>query len=141
MEVVEKVKYWSKFWLPVTIWLVIIFAFSSQPTSAVSEIDWRDFIFKKTIHFFEFGILFILFFRALKNSIKLAQVAFWAFVFTVLYAVSDEYHQTLVSGRTGTVRDIVIDSTGAFLFWLVIWKYLPKAPAKLKSWAKSWQLI
>lgn len=137
----EKAKHWSKFWLPVIFWLVVVFAFSSRPTPAVSEIDWRDFIFKKTVHFFEFGILFTLFFRALKNTTKIVQAAFLAFVLTVLYAASDEYHQTLVSGRTGTVRDVFIDSAGALILWLAIWKYLPKAPERLKNWAKNLQLI
>ena len=39
----------------------------------------------------------------------------WAFVFAVLFAASDEWHQTFVSGRDGCVRDVVIDSLGALL--------------------------
>ncbi len=137
----EKIKHWSKFWLPVIFWLVIIFVFSSRSTPVVSEIDWRDFLFKKTVHFFEFGILFTLFFRALKNTTKIVRVALLALILTVLYAASDEYHQSFIHGRTATLRDVLIDSSGALIFWLAIWKYLPKAPGKLKKWAKSLQLI
>ncbi len=44
---------------------------------------------------------------------------FKAFIFTIvlctLYAVSDEVHQIFVPGRSGEVRDVLIDSTGAIL--------------------------
>jgi hypothetical protein len=36
-----------------------------------------------------------------------------AFVFAVLFAASDEWHQTFVPGRDGCVRDVLIDSAGA----------------------------
>jgi hypothetical protein len=43
-----------------------------------------------------------------------------AFVLTVLYAVSDEYHQTFVPGRNGTPADALIDAAGAGLgLWLL----------------------
>lgn len=131
-----------KFWLPALFWLVVIFGFSTQPTPIVSKIDWRDFILKKTIHLIEYGILFVLFYRALKNTTRLAvfQFAFWALILTILYSTTDEFHQTFIHGRTGTLRDIVIDSSGAGLAWLGIWKYLPKAPEKLKNWAKKLQI-
>ncbi len=34
--------------------------------------------------------------------------------FCVFYAVSDEYHQTMVLGRSGSARDVMIDSIGIF---------------------------
>ena len=138
----KKFRALAKFWLPVFVWLVVIFGFSTQPTPEVSKIDWRDFILKKTIHLVEFGILFILFYRAFKNTSKLSlfQIAFWALILTILYSTTDEFHQTFIHGRTGTLRDIVIDSSGAGLAWFGIWKYLPKAPAKLRDWAKKLQI-
>jgi hypothetical protein len=36
-----------------------------------------------------------------------------AFVFAVLFAASDEWHQTFVPGRDGCVRDVLIDTAGA----------------------------
>ena len=38
----------------------------------------------------------------------------------VLYAISDEYHQTFVPLRDGRVRDVVIDSIGIFLMYLFL---------------------
>ena len=139
----EKLKRLFKFWLPPLFWVLIIFLFSSRPTVVVSEIYWPDFFFKKTIHLIEYGILFTLFYRALKGTIKknLLRLASIAFLMTVFYAASDEYHQTLILGRTGTLRDIIIDSFGAGLAWLGIWRWLPKAPEKLKHWAKKLAII
>jgi VanZ family protein len=120
----------------------LIYFFSSRPTVVVSEIYWPDFFFKKTIHLIEYGFLFVLLYRALKGTVKreLFHLALFAFVLTVLYAASDEYHQTFITGRTGTLRDIIIDSFGAGLTWWAIWKWLPKAPKKLKLWAKKLQI-
>lgn len=133
-----------KYWLPPITWMIIIFAFSSRPTIAVSTIDWRDFFFKKTIHFFEFGILFFLYFRAIRNTIKIStffKMSLLAFILAVLYGASDEFHQTFITGRTGTLRDAIIDASGAGVAWFGLWKLLPKAPKKLQTLAKSWQII
>jgi len=132
-----------KFWLPVFFWMGLIFFFSARPTPIVSEIDWRDFIFKKTIHLIEYGILFVLFYRALKNTsgANLKEIVIYSFILTFFYAVTDEFHQTFVHGRTGTVRDILIDFFGAGIAWGGIWRYLPKAPPKLKNLAKKLQII
>jgi hypothetical protein len=138
----EKAKKLFKFWsLPVG-WALIIFILSSTPTKEVSEIYWQDFVLKKTFHLIEYGLLFLLLFRALKNTTqeKLPKLAFIAFILAVFYGVSDEYHQTLVSGRQGLARDVIIDGFGAGLTWLGLWKWLPKAPKKLKNWAKRLQI-
>ena len=36
-----------------------------------------------------------------------------ALIFCVVFAITDEYHQTFVSGRTGQALDVLIDSVGA----------------------------
>ena len=38
-----------------------------------------------------------------------------SFLFSVLYASSDEFHQTFVAGRDGNIVDVVIDSSGALV--------------------------
>jgi len=138
-----KLKKISKFWLPPILWVLIIFLFSSRPTVVVSEIYWPDFFFKKTIHLIEYGTLFVLLYRAFKETLRgdLLRLASIAFFLTILYAASDEYHQTFILGRTGTLRDIIIDSFGAGLAWWGIWQWLPKAPKKLKHWAKKLAII
>jgi hypothetical protein len=40
----------------------------------------------------------------------------------LLFAISDEYHQTFVPGRGGTVADVAIDGLGVFLASLIPWR-------------------
>ncbi len=46
-----------------------------------------------------------------------------AFVVSALYAATDEWHQSFVPGRSGNMRDVLIDASGVlfglFLFWCV----------------------
>ena len=122
------------YWLPVVIWAGVIFVLSSNPVAPASAIDWQDFMVKKTAHVIEYAILFVLVYRATKNGL-------FSLLFVVLYASSDEYHQTFVFGRTGKVRDVLIDAGGGVASWLIIAKWLPQAPQKLKNWAKKLELI
>jgi len=114
-------KRFFKFWFPAVVWMGLIFWASSFHTLRASPINWQDLIIRKTAHFLEYVILFFLFFRGFKNTTKLTlpRVLFFSFICSVLYAVSDEFHQTLVDGRSGMVRDIVIDSAGVFSGWLL----------------------
>ncbi|PIU03764.1 VanZ family protein [Candidatus Shapirobacteria bacterium CG08_land_8_20_14_0_20_39_18] len=122
------------YWLPVIIWVSVIFFLSSNPVASASAIDWQDFLVKKTAHVIEYAILFILLYRATKNVLI-------SLLFVVIYAATDEYHQTFVFGRTGKLRDVLIDAGGGVIGWLIIRKLLPKAPLKLKNWAKKLELI
>ena len=46
----------------------------------------------------------------------------WALLIAVVFAASDEWHQTFVPGRDGCVRDVIIDSAGALsaALWLIV---------------------
>jgi VanZ family protein len=39
----------------------------------------------------------------------------------VLYGVSDEWHQSFVSGRTSDLLDVAADASGASLAAVVLW--------------------
>jgi len=133
-----------KFWLPVFLWALVIFTLSNFPTQKTSEIFWQDFILKKTAHFIEYAFLFVLVYRALRNTREgtmTAQIIFVTLILVILYAMTDEYHQTFILGREGTVRDILIDTLGALFAGYSLWNLLPKAPERLKIWAKNFQLI
>ena len=103
-------------WLPVFLWAAVIFAFSTIPQIKVSQFFLWDFIAKKTAHVSEYAILFALIFRATKGSWILS------FLATMLYAVSDEFHQSFVPGRTATFFDLGFDLTGANIASYIIWK-------------------
>jgi VanZ family protein len=101
-------------WIPVLIWMSVIFFFSSQPALKTVQIDWQDFIIRKTAHFIEYFILFTLNYRAFLRSSSLSkqQAILLSLCLGVLYAATDEYHQTFVSGREGRLRDVFIDTLG-----------------------------
>lgn len=70
---------------------------------------------RKTAHFSIYAILGILvallFFEyGIQGKKKVLFTVLWVF----LYACSDEFHQTFVEGRSGEIRDIVIDTAGGF---------------------------
>jgi len=90
----------------------VIFAFSAQP-SLDSGLGIIDSVGRKLVHFAEYGLLCLLWWRLLRTGMDSGRAAFFAFVLSSLYAVSDEFHQTSVEGRHGTPVDWVIDSAGA----------------------------
>jgi len=110
-----------KFWLPIIIWAGVIFTFSSIPDlkSGLKE----DFILRKIAHVLEYTILTFFFLRAFsKEKLNLGRIMIFSIIFSVFYALTDEYHQTFVQGRQGKFRDVGIDSVGILLTAL-IWYY------------------
>jgi VanZ family protein len=94
-------------WLPVLVWVGVIFAFSSIP-SLNSGLGTWDYVLRKGAHMTEYAILAVLLARATGSLV-------WAFAFTVLYAGSDEVHQLFVRGRHGSPVDVAIDAVGALI--------------------------
>ena len=45
----------------------------------------------------------------------------WAWVVGTLYAASDEIHQLFVPGRSGQLRDVLLDSAGVAAGILLAW--------------------
>jgi VanZ family protein len=143
------------YWLPVIIWMVAIFSASGdsasfQHTSRILEpfLHWllpnistetfRDIVFviRKCAHVTEYAVLGILVWRARRKPAlhdtrpwewPAAGEALWA---TVLYAATDEFHQTFIPSREGCVRDVLIDSSGAVAGLILLWI--------LGRWRKFW---
>lgn len=129
-------------WMPAFCWMTVIFLLSSRQRISVSEEYVVNFLIFKSLHIIEYAILFFLYVRGLRYP---AGIAPWrytaAFVLTVVYAISDEVHQTLVPTREGALRDVIIDAIGALLAWATLTQLLHTLPAKLKKWAASWLLL
>ncbi len=71
------------------------------------------FLTRKASHFLAYLVLGVLVYRCLpKPSLKNALLTL---ALVTLYAATDEYHQTFVIGRSGEARDILLDTSGAFL--------------------------
>lgn len=129
--------------LSTVLWMSVIFWFSSAPAEessymslsagrAAAQIFIRDFEkwsiqeqdafaekidypIRKTAHAGEYAVLGMLMlgtvslFRVWENRRK--EIAAW--VLTVIYAATDEFHQLFVPGRSGQVSDVLLDSAGA----------------------------
>ena len=91
----------------------LIFFLSAQPDLSTGLGNW-DLFLRKLAHMAEYGLLWFLWWRAL--GYRLAPVAV---AITLLYAASDEYHQSFVEGRHGTPWDVAIDAVGVGLVLLV----------------------
>jgi VanZ family protein len=133
-----------RLWGPVIFLMGVIFVFSSHTRISVSQEEIVNFLFFKTGHILEYAVLYILTYRAVKNSYqKHAPMfwTFWAFIIVILYACSDEIHQLFVVTREGTVRDVIIDTLGGGFAWIYITKLLPKSPKKLRVWVRRWLAI
>lgn len=76
-----------------------------------------QFIVRKGAHFTIYAVLGVLSFITFitYNAMPLALRTFLSLLVSVVYSVSDEYHQTFVKGRSGELRDVLIDSAGALL--------------------------
>jgi VanZ family protein len=99
-------------WLPPLVLMGAIFFFSDQP-SLDSGLGLFDLIGRKIVHFVEYALLCFLWWRALATVTTPERAALWAFLIASGYAATDEFHQTFVEGRHGTVLDWAIDSAGA----------------------------
>jgi VanZ family protein len=126
-----------KYWTPVILWMIIIFwmstgTFSSQNTSLIIEPILRILMpsislekiamihvaIRKLGHVAEYFVLGILLFRAFRGGsreLQMLQWAFSSFFVLVLYAASDELHQSFVSTRTASLYDVGIDMLGGII--------------------------
>ena len=94
--------------LPPVLWAVIIFYLSHQPNLGTGLGMW-DLMLRKAAHMFVFAVLFWLVWRGASYNKKFFVTAF---AIAVLYAISDEWHQTFIVGREGSGWDILIDTVG-----------------------------
>ena len=97
--------------------MALIFALSATPDLNSGLGAW-DLLLRKLAHITIFGVLWL----------TLARATCWrrpvlATVIAILYAISDEVHQSFVDGRHGSPVDVAIDATGvglAVLAWIVV---------------------
>lgn len=114
-------------YLPPIFWASIIFIFSSQATLPGFSESVYDFVLKKFAHIFVYLVLYLLVFRAVHTTIKkeyTKTILFLPILICFLYAISDEFHQSLVPGRYATLRDIAYDMLGVFIAFLKKYDYI-----------------
>ncbi len=109
-------KHLIKFWLPVLVYLVLIFVLSSssKPVFAETEIPFFD----KFLHTIEYAVLGFLLIRGLKNSrlwLSNGYFILFAVVLATLYGISDEFHQHFVPNRNASLGDVFFDCIGSVI--------------------------
>lgn len=115
---------WKKLalnWMGAGIWMALIFYFSSIARTNVSDIYILNFIFYKTLHVIEYAILYFLLFLGFcftrELNLTRKEIFIYPLLVAILYAMTDEIHQTFVPTREGTIRDVFIDSGGIVLMY------------------------
>jgi VanZ family protein len=137
-------KSFIKYWLPILIWLGVIFAgsteiFSAEQTSRylVPFLRWLDphisisaiaaihFALRKLGHLTEYAILAALLLRALRiaNRLQMRMSILFvvAWLVCAIFAATDEFHQSFVPSRTAAAGDVMIDIVGAFIGLAICW--------------------
>jgi VanZ family protein len=98
-------------WVAVLLWMGGIFVLSSIP-SLHSPFGY-DFLLRKLAHMGVYAGLTVLLFLALRQHTDGTRRAWLlAVLLAGAYALTDEWHQTIVPGRHGTFRDVGIDMLG-----------------------------
>ena len=129
--------------------MIMIFFFSTESAEAsdatsgmiarrVADIirpDWKEmeeeprtvfynsvqFAVRKTAHFTEFAMLGACMLLCLKSWLgELRYLKFYAWIGGTAWAVLDEIHQLLVDGRSGQLKDVLLDSSGVACGILIV---------------------
>ena len=105
----------TKYWVPVIIYATFIFYLSSITGQYTPK--WfahQDVI----LHIIEYAIFAFLVNRAFKEyypRLSFMGRFLWVFFFSIIYAVSDEFHQIFVPNRFPSLYDITYDGIGIFI--------------------------
>jgi len=146
----------KKYWLPVLLWMGVIFVMSTdlggaEHTSRIIEpiLRWLNpqvtaetiervhFLVRKGGHLTEYAVLALLVRRAFFQTRtdgggNGARILALTLLVTAAYAATDEFHQSFVPGRTAAVGDVLIDTSGGLiaLTAATLWRIArPKRPA------------
>lgn len=124
------------------LWMIVIFSFSSADANKstgtsdkviTTMIEIKDKItnnetpnnekeiivknsslyIRKLAHITEYLILGFLMFNLLKQY-SVTNI-YYAIGLSILYSCTDEFHQLFISGRSGSIRDVLIDSIGILI--------------------------
>jgi VanZ family protein len=139
---VPKLRIFLKSWLPVLVWMTVIFSASADshsyehssflvepflhwlfPQMSQAEVDEIHHLIRKCGHLTEYAILALLLWRATGQATNLLA---WprarkTLLLVCLYAATDEFHQSFVPTRTSLVSDVFIDTTGGVIGLIVLW--------------------
>jgi VanZ family protein len=107
----------SRFIGPLILWLF--------PDTSPERLLMIHMITRKAAHFIEYAILGFLAARAFRTSERPAISSRWFLIsltIIVVYALLDEYHQSFVATRTGSIFDSLIDIAGGLTALILVRK-------------------
>ena len=116
-----------RIWGPPIALMALIFWFSAQPDLSTG-LGLADFIARKFVHAGEYALLCLLWWRALRTVMPGDRALVAAVAISAGYAVTDELHQTTVTGRHGSPVDVLIDTLGASLAALLVHRHRRLVP-------------
>jgi VanZ family protein len=145
-----------KAWVPSLIWMGIIAVESTAWLSASNTSRFLypichflfgvsrehfpvwNFYLRKTGHFVGYFTMSFLLFRSWRATLPQFGNGRWAlrwswiaWLMTTFIASMDEWHQTFIPGRTGTVHDVILDSTAALVAQIVLFLFLRRAKTRV----------
>jgi VanZ family protein len=145
---VLKLRLFFKYWLPVLLWMALIFSASSDANSFAHSsriiapvlhwlfprmpddmVNLNVLLVRKCAHLTEYAVLALLLWRAVRRPVKndprpwVWPEAGLALASVFLYAAGDEFHQIFVPKRTARVSDVFIDTAGGAAGLLALWAF------------------
>jgi len=149
-----------KYWLPLLIWIGVIFVGSTDLMSAehtsrflVPILRWLKpdvapetirsvhTAVRKCAHVAEYAILALLLWRALRSGsavrAKMSTLVAAVLLGCAVFAASDEFHQSFVKSRTPSLRDVLLDIAGALFGLLIGASFAHRRSKKTQSTTQS----
>ncbi|HKY83959.1 MAG TPA: VanZ family protein [Anaerolineales bacterium] len=120
-------------WIPALGMMVAIFMLSSLTSEQIPFFGQYDLLIKKGAHATGYAMLGVAYYYALPGRLSPAYRAALSFLMALLFALSDEFHQSFVYGRHSALRDVGIDSLGAALALLVATLYSSNSNSRSTS--------
>jgi len=121
-------------------WMGFLYYLSSQSVIGIDAIDSgsdSSLALRKLALFLAFGLLALLSRWGLGQVGWRPSISVAAFAIPLVYAVGDEYHQSLVSGRYGAASDVSIDAAGAATAFLA-WRFVEPLSSGLRFLGRTW---
>ena len=133
MRAKMSVRKFAWLWLPVLLWMGVIFIGSS--IGSMPKVGGRttDAIVHRTAHLIEFAILGWLVLRALSDGrLPDRRTFIIALIVVTVYGASDEFHQRFTPGRSSELSAVLFDAAGG-LIGMWAWRWKSRRSAKQRS--------
>ena len=104
-------------WFPALLMMGVIFWFSSRTSTQLPNFNWADTLIKKGGHMIGYALLALSYWHGFRMK---GNKRWLSWTLAILYALTDEYHQSFIHGRHPTVWDVIVfDNLGALIsLWL-----------------------